>query len=208
MSLDGRTAMASGESQWITSVAARHDVHRLRARSSAIVTGIGTVLADDPSLTARLEQDVEVVQPMRVVLDSQLRMPTTARMLSQPGRTLILTVNADAAKAAALQAAGAEVRLLDSHSGRVDLEQVLALLAEEQLNELLLEAGPTLNGALLQAGLVDELVLYMAPHLMGDGARGLMTLPGVEKMADRVELQIVDMRSVGRDWRMTCRLQH
>jgi len=203
MSLDGRTAMASGESQWITSEAARHDVHRLRARSSAIVTGIGTVLADDPSLTARL--DDEVVQPLRVIVDSQLRIPPTARMLSLAGRTLVLTANPDADKTAALHAAGAEVMFLDASHGRLDLNAVLTTLAQQQMNEVLLEAGPTLSGAFLQAGLIDELVVYMAPLLMGDAARGLMSLPGLERMADRVELQIEDIRSVGKDWRITCR---
>jgi diaminohydroxyphosphoribosylaminopyrimidine deaminase/5-amino-6-(5-phosphoribosylamino)uracil reductase len=207
MSLDGRTAMASGESQWITGSEARQDVHRLRARSSAIVTGIGTVLADDPSLTARLNDEIqELLQPVRVVLDSQLQMPVTAKLLSQAGRTIVLTVSGDEQKAAALREAGADVAVLaattSSNGARVDLSAVLDFLASQAINEVLVEAGATLCGAFLQAGLFDELVIYMAPHMMGDEARGLLTLPGLQKMADRVELQIVDMRAVGRDWRI------
>ena len=204
MSLDGRTAMASGESQWITGAEARQDVHRLRARSAAILTGIGTVLADNPSLTARLDE-TEVEQPLRVVLDSQLQMPVTAKLLSQPGRTLVLTVNSDEQKTAALCAAGAEVELLASSNGRLDLSAVMACLARREINEVMVEAGATLCGALLQADLFDELIIYMAPLIMGDEARGLLSLPGLQKMSDRVELKIEDMRAVGRDWRIQAR---
>ncbi len=200
MSLDGRTAMASGESQWITSNDARHDVHRLRARSAAIVTGIGTVLADDPSLTARLDDDVE--QPLRVVLDSCLQMLPTAKMLSLPGRTLVLTVTTDEQKTTALRDAGAEVEVLASDNGRLDLPAVLDCLARHEINEVLVEAGATLCGAFLQAELFDELVIYMAPLFMGSEARGLLNLPGVEKMSQVTQLKIIDMRAVGNDWRM------
>ena len=200
MSLDGRTAMASGESQWITGKDARHDVHRLRARSAAIITGIGTVLADDPSLTVRLDDDVE--QPLRVVLDSRLQMPLTAKMLSLPGRTLVLTVNTDEQKAAALRNAGAEVTVVASSDGRPDLSAVLDCLAFHEINEVLVEAGATLSGAFLQAGLFDELVIYMAPLLMGSDARGLLDLPGVKEMDQAVKLEIVDVRAVGCDWRL------
>jgi diaminohydroxyphosphoribosylaminopyrimidine deaminase/5-amino-6-(5-phosphoribosylamino)uracil reductase len=205
MSLDGRTAMASGESQWITGEAARHDVHKLRARSTAILTGIGTVLADDASLNARLDDSVEVLQPLRVVLDSQLQLPATARLLSLPGRTLVLTQDSDAAMADTLRQAGAEVLAVAMAGEHLDLHAVMELLAQQQVNEVLVEAGPTLCGALLQTGLVDELVVYMAPVLMGDAARGLMHLPGLEQMRDRVKLEIVELRAVGRDWRITAR---
>jgi diaminohydroxyphosphoribosylaminopyrimidine deaminase/5-amino-6-(5-phosphoribosylamino)uracil reductase len=205
MSLDGRTAMASGESQWITGEAARHDVHKLRARSTAILTGIGTVLADDASLNARLDDSVEVLQPLRVVLDSQLQLPATARLLSLPGRTLVLTQGSDAAKADTLRQAGTEVLAVAMAGEHLDLHAVMELLAQQQVNEVLVEAGPTLCGALLQTGLVDELVVYMAPVLMGDAARGLMHLPGLEQMRDRVKLEIVELRAVGRDWRITAR---
>ena len=201
MSLDGRTAMASGESQWITGEDARRDVQRLRARSSAIVTGIGTVLADDPSLTARVDADVG--QPLRVILDSRLQMPVSARMLALPGRTLVLTANDDAQKAAALRDAGAEVAVLAENQGRVDLSAALDLLAKRDINEVLVEAGATLCGAFLQAGLFDELVVYMAPVLLGHQARDLLMLPGLENMRDRIQLEITDMRAVGQDWRIT-----
>lgn len=184
MSLDGRTAMASGESQWITCSEARQDVHRLRARSAAILTGIGTVLADDPSLTVRLDEtEVKqaILQPLRVVLDSQLQMPVTAKVLSLPGRTLVLTTNSDEQKTAALCAAGAEVEVLASSDGRVDLSAVMECLARREINEVMVEAGATLCGAMLQAELLDELVIYMAPLMLGDEARGLLSLPGLQK---------------------------
>lgn len=208
MSLDGRTAMASGESQWITGAEARQDVHRLRARSSAILTGIGTVLADDPSLTTRLDEtevEQEILQPMCVVLDSQLQMPVTAKMLSLPGRTLVLTINSAKQKIAALCEAGAEVEVLASSNGRVDLLAVMKCLVHHEINEVMVEAGATLCGAMLQAGLLDELVVYMAPLMLGDEARGLLSLPGLQKMADRVELEIDDVRAVGKDWRIQVR---
>lgn len=200
MSLDGRTAMASGESQWITGPAARQDVQRLRARSAAIITGIGTVLADDPSLTARVDEAVE--QPIRVVLDSQLQMPLNAKMLTLPGRTLVLTVSKDAQKADALREAGADVEVLTANNGRVDLNVVMQCLAHRDVNEVLVEAGATLCGAFLQSGLFDELVVYMAPMFMGSEARGLLCLPGLDKMAQAVKLEIVDVRAVGHDWRL------
>jgi len=207
MSLDGRTAMASGESKWITGESARLDVQRLRARSEAIVTGIGTVLADDPSLNVRAElpgvPGDEVIQPVRVVLDSRLRMPEQARMLGLPGQTLVLCTDQDPAHAARLEAAGAQVYEVPESDGRVDLESALRYLAEQEINEVLLETGPTLAGSALHAGLVDELVIYMAPHLMGDAARGLFSLPALRRMGERIELEIADIRAVGGDWRIT-----
>ena len=202
MSLDGRTAMASGESRWITGEAARHDVQRLRARASAILTGIDTVLADNPSLNARLEGE-DVAQPLRVILDSRLRLPPTARLLNLPGDTLVLTGMADARKTDALLNTGAEVVTLPMEGERVELAGMLQYLGGREINEIHVEAGPTLSGALLQAGLVDELVFYVAPHLMGSDARGLFALPGLETMAQRIELNISDIRAVGEDWRIT-----
>lgn len=198
-SLDGRTAVASGESKWITGEAARTDVQRLRARSSAILTGIGTVLADDPSLNVRA-LDIGR-QPLRVVLDSQLRMPPQAKMLLLPGSTLIVTAANDAVRAEKLLATGAEVLQLGM-DGRVDLNALLAALVSREVNEVLVEAGATLSGAFLEAGLVDELVLYYAPVLLGDKGRGMFRLDGIAKMADRVSLEIKDIRTVGRDWRV------
>ena len=212
-SLDGRTAMANGESKWISSEAARRDVHRLRARSSAILTGIGTLLADDPSLTVRLQpgglpaigQDEPVRQPLRVVADSRLRFPITARMLSLPGRTLIACRDGDPAHRMGLEAAGAGVRAFPGSEDRVDLASLLRYLADEEINEVLVEAGPTLAGAFLGAGLADEVILYLAPHLMGDGARGLFHLPGLERMHDRIGLEVTDVRMVGPDLRILAR---
>lgn len=205
MSVDGRTAMASGESRWITGDAARHDVHRSRARSSAIMTAIGTVLADDPALTARLENDDEKVtrQPARVILDRQLRMPPEAKMLRLPGNTLVFTASEDVVRRRALESAGAEIETVAPSELGVDLGAVLARLADREMNEVMVEAGPRLAGALLAAGVIDELVVYMAPHLMGDKARGLFELPWLAKMEDRVGLDIHDIRAVGRDWKIT-----
>jgi diaminohydroxyphosphoribosylaminopyrimidine deaminase/5-amino-6-(5-phosphoribosylamino)uracil reductase len=205
MSLDGRTAMASGESQWITGPDARRDVHRLRARASAILTGIDTVLADDPALTVRLEEPAEtaVRQPLRVVLDSRLRMPAAARLLGLPGETLLLTGDTQLEQHTRLARAGVTLATLPLQEGRLDLAAVLRHLGELELNEIHVEAGATLCGALLQAGLLDEVVVYMAPHLMGDAARGLFSLPGLERMAQRINLRVTDIRAVGDDWRIT-----
>ena len=201
MSLDGRTAMASGESKWITSEAARQDVQRLRARSSAIVTGVGTVLADDPNMTVRLDNAER--QPLRVVVDTHLSMPVAARMLQIPGRTLVMTCSDDEAAKETLEQAGAEVIWLPFSHNTVDLLAVLDTLGEMEVNEVLVETGATLSGAMLQAGLIDELIIYMAPLLMGDGARGLFRLPGLEAMEQKINLDITDMRAVGKDWRIT-----
>ncbi|MDH5361674.1 MAG: bifunctional diaminohydroxyphosphoribosylaminopyrimidine deaminase/5-amino-6-(5-phosphoribosylamino)uracil reductase RibD, partial [Gammaproteobacteria bacterium] len=205
MSLDGRTAMASGESKWITSNAARNDVHRLRARSSAILTGAGTVLADDPSLNVRLDGFDDAHQPIRVVLDPYLSTPVDAKMLSLPGRTIILTTAEEDGVMAALIKAGAEVVCMEGHADAIDLNAVMAFLAELQVNEVLLETGATLSGAMLQQGLVDEMVIYMAPHIMGNQARGLFNLPGLEEMSQRIELDMMDVRAVGKDWRITAK---
>lgn len=212
-SLDGRTAMRSGESQWITGAAARADVQRLRARSSAIVTGVDTLLHDNASLTVRaaelglapeLAEQVVLRQPLRVVLDSQLRLPADARLLSLPGEVLVVTaLPPDHPRAGGLSEAGARVLSLPGGDGRVDLEALLARLASEyQCNELLLECGATLAGAALQAGLVDELVLYMATTLLGSSARPLLELP-LERMAQQYRLQLKDSRMLGDDLRLT-----
>jgi diaminohydroxyphosphoribosylaminopyrimidine deaminase/5-amino-6-(5-phosphoribosylamino)uracil reductase len=209
MSLDGRTAMASGESRWITGDAARRDVHELRARSDAIMTGIGTVLTDDPSLTVRLDgMDDGFHQPLRVILDSQLRTPPDAKLLELSGETLIIS-GADAAdNEARLTRSNVSVVTLPLQAGRLELPAVLKYLGTLQINEVHLEAGATLCGALLQAGLIDELVIYMAPHLMGDAARGLFALPGLEQMAQRIKLSINDVRAVGDDWRISAMLEN
>lgn len=202
MSLDGRTAMASGESQWISGEAARNDVQRLRARSSVIMTGIETVLHDDPSLNVRLSPDQlqitgEVRQPHRVVLDSKLRFPPGAKMLSLQGNTTVLTTAENRNDLAC------DVVRLDAVDGRLDLSDVMSWLAGMQANEVHVEAGATLCGALLQNKLVDEIVVYMAPLIMGNNARGLFDLPGLEHMADRIRLDFIDVRRIGKDLRIT-----
>lgn len=198
-SLDGRTAMASGESQWITGPAARADVQRLRGRCGAIVTGVDTVLADDPALTVRDDSLDIPDQPLRVVLDSELRLPASANLLKQPGQVLVacreITPAADA-----LTAAGAEVVALPGEN-RVDLAAVLNLLAEREVNEVLVECGARLAGAFVAAGLVDELVLYAAPTLLGSQARPLLELP-IDRMSDQQRLALKDVRRVGDDLRM------
>lgn len=206
MSLDGRTAMASGESQWITSEAARRDVHHLRARSSAILTGIGTVKADDPSLTVRLEDEAgfEFQAPLRVVLDPELEIDASARLLQDSSNTLIIT--AKGRKAVCSDLGSVEIIEVDGNDQGLDLQQVMQLLAQREINELMVETGATLAGALIAAGLADELVIYMAPQLMGDQARGLFNIPGLTTMKDRVQLQIVDIRAVGNDWRITAKV--
>ena len=200
MSLDGRTALASGASKWITSAEARADVQRLRAESSAILTGINTVLADDPALTARV--DFPALQPIRVILDSQLQMPPSAQMAQLPGRTLVLTCTNKPSQQHALEQAGLEVHQLPSHHGRLDLPAVMAFLAQQQINEVLVEAGAVLNGALLSANLIDELVVYIAPSLLGDQGRGLFHLPDIVAMADKKVLRWADVRQVGGDLRV------
>jgi diaminohydroxyphosphoribosylaminopyrimidine deaminase/5-amino-6-(5-phosphoribosylamino)uracil reductase len=215
MSLDGRTAMASGESRWITGPAARRDVQRLRARSSAVVTGIGTLMADDPLLTVRPEEIGEPAppggwrQPLRVVLDPRLSTPPTARCLSAPGRTLIATCcQDDEAAEPLIDTPGEVIRFPGSVDG-LDLKALVRYLAEEEaVNELLVETGATLSGAFVQAGLVDELILYVAPKLLGASARGLLHLSGLERMADAVPLEVTDVRAVGRDWRVTATPGH
>ena len=213
-SLDGRTALATGESKWITSDAARRDVQRWRAASSAIVTGLGTVLGDDPSLNVRLtaaelglDADAPVRQPWRVVVDSYWRTPPTARLLSLPGRTLIAGTGPKGQAAAALAAAGAVLLELPEQAGRVDLAALMTALAQREINEVLLEAGSTLSGAAVQAGLVDEILLYQAPCLMGQAAKGLFDLPGIDSMANRVALEIFDVRRIGVDLRIRARPQ-
>ena len=217
MSLDGRTAMASGESRWITGPEARRDVHKLRARSSAILTGIGTVLADDPFLTARYSQPhpdplangggVQGItaerQPARVVVDSRFRMPPTAKIIAEPGRTLILGLETEAKAAEKLRDAGAEIHLLPAGlDERVDLNAVMELLGQLEFNEVMVEAGATLNGELLRDGLVDEWMVYLAPCVLGDRGRGLFHLPDLESMADRYQMTLQDVRRVGSDVRM------
>jgi len=205
-SLDGRTALANGVSQWITGAAARADVQRLRARSSAIMTGAGTVVSDDPSLNVRSEDLGDVLQPLRVIVDSGLRTPPDARTLSLSGDVTVFTVAGDAAKHAPLETAGARIEVVGTMpNGRVDLDAALRRLGELEINEVLVEAGTRLNGALLQAGLIDELVVYMAGSILGRHARGMFDIQELTDMDARVEFDLVDVRRVGDDLRLTWR---
>ncbi|MDD4913645.1 MAG: bifunctional diaminohydroxyphosphoribosylaminopyrimidine deaminase/5-amino-6-(5-phosphoribosylamino)uracil reductase RibD [Methylococcales bacterium] len=201
MSLDGRTAMASGESQWITAAQSRQDVHRFRAESGAIVTGIDTVLADDPQMNARVDENVK--QPLKVVLDSTLKMPPDARMLQNPPETWIMTCSDDSARQNRLRDAGCKIWQVPAVAGRPDLYQVFKLLAQQQINTVWIEAGATLNGALLESGLVDEWLIYMAPCILGDEGRGLFHLPGLQTMQDRKQLKLLNVRQLGPDLRLT-----
>lgn len=204
MSLDGRTALHNGTSQWITGAAARRDGHHWRARSCAVLTGIGTVLADDAQFTVR---DVSTTrQPLRVVLDSALRMPVTARIL-QGGNVLIYTAQHDVQKMALLEQSGAVVMVLPAVQGQVDLAACLKDLAVRGCNEVLLEAGRTLNGAMLQAGLVDELLIYLAPQLLGDMARGMAQLGELTQLDQGIALEWLDVRNIGKDLRIIAKVK-
>ena len=203
-SLDGKTALENGASQWITGESARHDGHRWRARACAILCGMGTVLADDPQLSVRGIETPR--QPLKVVVDNRLELPPTARMLDD-GRTLLAAPLAtDPARAEALRARGAEVLTLPAIAGRIDLAALLAELAQRGVNEVHVEGGPRLSGALLSAGLVDELLLYLAPSLLGDQACGLFSVPALTSLAEKQSLRWQDVRRVGDDLRILARL--
>ncbi len=201
MSLDGRTAMASGESQWITGAAARQDVQKLRAQSSAIMTGMGTLLADDPALTVRPEGDwypaeQEVRQALRIVVGDH-DIPEYAHLFDAPYKVLHVTTNQlDSGRFV-------DVLTVQKKDGKLDLSAMMSELAKCDINDIMVEAGSVLNGALLDAGLIDELIIYMAPKLMGDSAKGLFHLPELQTMAQNIELSITDIRAVGDDWRIT-----
>jgi len=204
VSLDGRTALAGGVSKWISGEAAREDVHRWRARSSAVLTGIGTLLADDPSFSVRLPGEWR--QPMKVVVDTNLSTPADAKIFKrEPDAVYIATAVDDPEEQEALQAAGANIQVFPEKRGFMDLKAILETLAELECNEVLMEAGAGMNGALLEAGLLDEFILYMAPHLLGDTARGMFSLPPLGSMEERRELRIMDARMVGEDLRLILR---
>ena len=200
-SLDGKTALHNGQSQWITSQPARDDGHVWRARACVILTGIGTVQDDDPQLTVRAIATTR--QPRRIVLDSGLAISPAARVL-QGGGTLVVAARANPEKEAALRDAGAEVILLPNANGQVDLAALMQELGKQMINELHVEAGAVLNGALLRAGLVDELLLYLAPSILGD-ARGMFALPALENMADKYALRFHEVTPIGDDVRILAR---
>jgi diaminohydroxyphosphoribosylaminopyrimidine deaminase/5-amino-6-(5-phosphoribosylamino)uracil reductase len=203
-SLDGRTALASGESRWITGTAARADVQCWRARACAVLTGVGTVLADDPSLTQRLKGLER--QPLRVIADSRWRTPPEAKTLGLPGQVLIAG-REDLEPAPALRRA-AECLALPADGDRVDLAALLKALAEREINEVHVEAGGVLCGALLDRGLVDEVLLYQAPTLLGEGGRPTFVLGGPACMAERPIFTVLERVAVGDDLRMRLAPQH
>ena len=202
-SLDGKTALNNGSSQWLTGPAARRDGHRWRARACAIVSGIGTVLADDPQLNVR---DVDTWrQPLKVVVDSRLKLGLQARLFDGGGSVLIAAASSENHRAEALRARGVEILALPDSGGRVDLGALWDELARRGLNELHVEGGAHLSGALLAAGLVDELLIYLAPCVVGDVARGLFALPALESLDNKTRLSLVDVRRVGDDVRVIAR---
>ena len=222
MSLDGRTAMASGESQWITGPAARANVQRLRASACAVMTGVNTVLIDNPSLNVRPDQwtdvhlapeqvqEIAARQPLRVILDSVLRTPPEAKLLSLAGDTLVLTCSPHGQHAERFAGSGASVReVATEQGGRVDLRAAMQCLAKEySCNEVLLESGPTLSGAMIKAGLVDEVIIYIGAMFLGSDAQPLLNLPGLRHMSDRVRLDIIGVCMLDGDCRISARIIH
>jgi diaminohydroxyphosphoribosylaminopyrimidine deaminase/5-amino-6-(5-phosphoribosylamino)uracil reductase len=201
-SLDGKTALNNGSSQWITGEAARSDGHRFRARSCAVLTGIGTVLADDPQLTARLVETSR--QPLKVIVDRRLEIPINAKILHGDGE-LIFTAGASEERFIALSNAGARPILLPDEKGNVALTKMIQTLATFEINEVLIEAGSKLNGSLIRAKLVDELVIYLAPHFIGDAAQSMLNLPELTSLSEKYKLKIQDLRMVGQDIRIIAR---
>ena len=204
--LDGRTAAYDGESKWITSDQARQSVQELRASCSAVITGIDTVLADDPQMNVRLKQtdsDSQIRQPFRVVLDSQLRMPLEARIIGSDQKLIIFTLSDDLEKVGALIETGAEViQLKSTESGRLDLANVLEELAKWQCNEVFVEAGQTLSGAFVQAGLVDELILFYAGSVLGDHGKSMFKFDSPISFQNKSHFQVNDTQMVGDDVRV------
>ena len=201
-SLDGATALPGGQSQWITGEAARRDGHAWRRRASAVLTGIGTVLADDPQLDVRWVPTP--AQPARVIVDSRFRLPPAARLLQTPGRVEVFGAVDPATATPALRASRATLHRLPGTDGRVDLAALMQTLADAGTNELHVEAGAVLNGALLQAGLVDEILVYLAPRLLGPG-RPWAQLPALQHLSDSLDLTVRDLRLVGADLRILAR---
>lgn len=201
-SLDGKTALPNGDSQWITSETARLDGHRWRMKADAVMTGIGTVLTDDPQLNVRLP-DAER-QPIRIVVDSHLKTPLDAKVLGQ-GDVWLFAVNASPLRIEALQDKGVSVFAAINDTGRVDLREMMRILGDREINEVHVEAGATLSGALLEAGLVDELLLYMAPCCLGRG-RDMLGIHALPSLDDRVALDIREVVRVGSDLRIIARV--
>jgi len=202
-SLDGKTALKNGVSQWVTGPDARRDGHRWRARSCAVMTGIGTLKDDDPRLTVR---DVETSrQPLRIVVDSRLRITPEAKILDGDA-VLVATAISDEHKTRALETKGAKIVTLPNAEGKVDLARLSQHLGGQEINEVLVEAGMNLNSALLRAGVVDELLIYLAPHMLGNAARGMLVLGELTGMDQRLQLEIRETRMIGPDMRILARL--
>jgi diaminohydroxyphosphoribosylaminopyrimidine deaminase/5-amino-6-(5-phosphoribosylamino)uracil reductase len=202
VSLDGRTALADGTSQWITGEAARSDGHAWRKRASAVLTGVGTVREDDPRLDVRLVASAR--QPLRVIVDSRLETPPTARIVAPPGSVLVYGAVDDAERRQALEDQGAEVVVLPNETGKVDLAAMLADLGRRGINELHAEAGEKLKASLLAAGLVDELLVYLAPRLLGSG-RGLAALAPIVRLDEALGFSFISVERVGADLRLLLR---
>jgi diaminohydroxyphosphoribosylaminopyrimidine deaminase/5-amino-6-(5-phosphoribosylamino)uracil reductase len=202
-SLDGRTALANGRSQWITGEAARQDGHRWRARACAVLTGFGTVRDDDPQLNVRGVDTPR--QPLKIVVDSKFETSPSVRLLKE-GKTLVVGAVNDAKRIAALKAAGAEVAIIPNAGGKVELFKLMEELARRELNEIHVEAGTKLNGSLLQAGVVDELLVYLAPSVIGDSGRGMFSLPELTELSQITGLKIREVERVGAEIRVLARI--
>ena len=202
-SLDGRTALANGRSRWITGEAARADGHRWRARACAVLTGFGTVRDDDPQLNVRGVDTPR--QPLKIVVDSKFEMSPSARLLKE-GKTLVAGAVNDKKRIAALEAAGAKVAIIPDERGKVELYKLMEELARRELNEIHVEAGTRLNGSLLQAGVVDELLVYLAPRIIGDSGRGMFHLPELTELSQAAALEIREVERIGEDLRILARL--
>jgi len=202
-SIDGRTALAGGKSQWITGEPARQDGHRWRARACAVLTGFGTVRDDDPQLNVRGVDTPR--QPLKIVVDSKFETSPSARLL-QEGKTLVAGAVNDAKRIASLKRAGAEVVIIPNDGGKVELFKLMEELARRELNEIHVEAGAKLNGSLLQAGVVDELLVYLAPRVIGDSGRGMFHLPDLTELLRSTALKIREVERVGEDLRILARI--
>lgn len=202
VSLDGRTALENGASQWITGPQARADGHAWRKRAGALLTGVGTVLEDNPRLDVRLVETA--LQPLRVIVDSRLETPPASRILDAPGSVLLYAAAPDDTRRAALEARGAQIALVPGPSAKVDLPAMLADLAARGINELHVEAGHKLNGSFVREGLVDEFLIYIAPKLLGLG-RELAAFGPLERLQDGLALRFVGVATVGDDLRLIAR---
>jgi diaminohydroxyphosphoribosylaminopyrimidine deaminase / 5-amino-6-(5-phosphoribosylamino)uracil reductase len=204
-SLDGKTALLSGESQWITGAEARADAHAWRARSCVVMTGVGTLKDDNPRLSVRAVDTTR--QPVKVLVDSQMNAPLDAHLFSE-GQTLVFAAIEHAGKSAALRGRNAEVIVLPDAGGKVDLALMMRELARREVNEVLVESGSKLNGSLLRAGVVDELLVYLAPSVLGDQARGMFNLPALSALSEHIALDLRDVQKIGADLRIVARVRH